>query len=193
MKVNVKALLTLSFTLLAAAAITGCRTIPQNPEQMTCEDLNYLAEEAVESKNTPFFISQLMYPGDWRTCSATAEHIDWIKNESRRRVHANGKDWGELVMLRLFVKDNRQEEYKVRTELQYCLNPKPTKDITLHFSELHPDVNDKPFTVEANLTGQRPQDKAARILCGYETYPAKSKTDDMAARWKNCQTKGKTQ
>ncbi|ANU65510.1 hypothetical protein [Turicimonas muris] len=191
MKVNVKALISIPFIISAAVAMTGCRTVPQNSQDMTCEDLNYLADEAVETKGVPFFLSQLQYPGDWRTCSETPEFIDWIKNESRRRIHHAGKDWGELVMLRYFAKDTHQEEYKVRAVLGECLKPKPTKEITLHFIELHPDANDKPFTVEANLTGQRPQDKAARILCGYETYPAKSKTDDMAARWKSCQIKGK--
>lgn len=95
-------------------------------------------------------------------------------------------------MLRYFAKDTHQEEYKVRAVLGECLKPKPTKEITLHFIELHPDANDKPFTVEANLTGQRPQDKAARILCGYETYPAKSKTDDMAASLEKLSNQRKT-
>lgn len=190
MKDTVKTVFILSLILLAAGSLPGCRTVPQDPQLMTCEDLNYLAEEAAEAKETPFFISQLMYPGDWRTSSVTPEYIDWIKNESRRRVHSAGKDWGEIVVLRYYTKENRQEEFKVRALLQQCTKPNAAKDVTLHFSELHPDADEKPFTVEAKLTGQRPQDKAARVLCGYESYPARSKTDDMARRWKNCQIKG---
>ena len=104
MKVNVKALISIPFIISAAVAMTGCRTVPQNSQDMTCEDLNYLADEAVETKGVPFFLSQLQYPGDWRTCSETPEFIDWIKNESRRRIHHAGKDWGELVMLRYLPK-----------------------------------------------------------------------------------------
>ncbi len=55
MKVNVKALISIPFIISAAVAMTGCRTVPQNSQDMTCEDLNYLADEAVETKGVPFF------------------------------------------------------------------------------------------------------------------------------------------
>ena len=56
MKVNVKALISIPFIISAAVAMTGCRTVPQNSQDMTCEDLNYLADEAVETKGVPFFL-----------------------------------------------------------------------------------------------------------------------------------------
>ena len=33
----------------ALLLLAGCRTIPQNPEQMTCSDLQYLAEESIDT------------------------------------------------------------------------------------------------------------------------------------------------
>ena len=39
----------------ALLLLAGCRTIPQNPEQMTCSDLQYLAEESIDKLGLPFF------------------------------------------------------------------------------------------------------------------------------------------
>ena len=50
----------------ALLLLAGCRTIPQNPEEMTCGDLQYLAEESIDKLGLPFFATQVKYPGDWR-------------------------------------------------------------------------------------------------------------------------------
>ena len=63
MKVNVKALISIPFIISAAVAMTGCRTVPQNSQDMTCEDLNYLADEAVETKGCRFFFHSSNIPG----------------------------------------------------------------------------------------------------------------------------------
>lgn len=46
----------------ALLLLAGCRTIPQNPEQMTCSDLQYLAEESIDKLGLPFLPLKLNIP-----------------------------------------------------------------------------------------------------------------------------------
>ena len=73
----------------ALLLLAGCRTIPQNPEEMTCGDLQYLAEESIDKLGLPFFATQVKYPGDWRLFARN----QWIKEGSRARVRDNKRDY----------------------------------------------------------------------------------------------------
>ena len=74
----------------ALLLLAGCRTIPQNPEQMTCSDLQYLAEESIDKLGLPFFATQVKYPGDWRPFARN----QWIKEgkccNQQKNVSRNG-------------------------------------------------------------------------------------------------------
>lgn len=52
-------------TGIALLLLAGACTIPQNPEEVTCGDLQYLAEESIDKLGLPFFATQVKYPGDW--------------------------------------------------------------------------------------------------------------------------------
>lgn len=81
----------------ALLLLAGCRTIPQNPEQMTCSDLQYLAEESIDKLGLPFFATQVKYPGDWRPFARN----QWIKEGSRVRVRDNKRDYLQMEMLEI--------------------------------------------------------------------------------------------
>ncbi|MCD8339185.1 MAG: hypothetical protein LUC43_03165, partial [Burkholderiales bacterium] len=91
-----------------AFLLSSCRTIPSDPEQLTCDDLDYLAAESVKKNKYPFFVSQLTHPADWRVYSFTDSEVDWIKNDSRRRMRESKKDWGEVEALRLATASGTQ-------------------------------------------------------------------------------------
>ena len=65
----------------ALLLLAGFRTIPQNPEEMTCGDLQCLAEESIDKLGLPFFATQVKYPGDWRLFARN----QWIKEGSVRQ------------------------------------------------------------------------------------------------------------
>ncbi len=177
-----------SLLFFISVVLTGCRTIPEDPSAMTCDDLNSLAEESLNSSLVPFFITQVVYPADWRNCSDTENFIEWVQNNSRRRVLLAKKDWGEITTLKYDKKTKVQDTYKVRALVSQCTNPPKNKEIDLIYSEFPRESNSRDVTVKAKLNGKNPEDRVARILCGYENYPDKSKYDTMAQKWKQCQS-----
>lgn len=94
----------------ALLLLAGCRTIPQNPEQMTCSDLQYLAEESIDKLGLPFFATQVKYPGDWRPFARN----QWIKEGSRVRVRDNKRDYLQMEMLEIGGTTMEQTPYRVR-------------------------------------------------------------------------------
>lgn len=105
----------------ALLLLSGCRTIPQNPEQMTCDDLQYLAEESITKLGLPFFATQVKYPGDWRPFARN----QWIKEGSRVRVRDNRRDYLQMEVLEIGGTTMEQTPYRVRIPVAQC--KKPTK------------------------------------------------------------------
>ncbi len=159
---------------------------------MTCDDLNYLAEEAIGNNELPFFASQLTYPGDWRTYSNNSEFVSWVKYGSRKRVRMKKHDYSELEVLLLDKSTGKQDGFRARISVNECkINPEKTKSVTIHFRNLHVDEAPVNRTEKAEFTGTSPLDHLARIICGYQDYPAKNVWEEMAQKWKTCQIQGK--
>lgn len=81
----------------ALLLLAGCRTIPQNPEQMTCSDLRILPRNLSINSVSHFLPLKLNYPGDWRPFARN----QWIKEGSRVRVRDNKRDYLQMEMLEI--------------------------------------------------------------------------------------------
>ncbi len=184
-----KAACILFSTAAVSFALTSCRTIPSDPERMSCDDLDYMASESVAKNKYPFFVSQLSHPADWRMYSFTDGQVDWIKNDSRRRVRIGKRDWAEVEALRLNTATRAQEYMKVRAPFDQCPQQPVAKSIQLTFTPIQSEEKKvKSTQASANLEGTTSNDQLARLVCGLEDYPEKNKYEVMAQKWKQCQT-----
>lgn len=176
----------IKFSLLLGAAfltLPACRTIPQNPEQMTCSDLQYLAEESLEKLGLPFFATQVKYPGDWRPYARNS----WIKAGSRVRVKINKTDYLQMETLEIGGTIMEQTPYRVRIPVSQCTNANKEPMATLEYKTLLIDSPEKISRSEAvDFKGKESVDYLARLICGFQPLPEIDKTQQMAQKWKNC-------
>lgn len=165
----------------------GCRTIPQNPSEMTCADLEYLADEAAEQSGLPFFATQLKYPGDWRPYGPN----NWFKQGSRVRVRENKKDFFQAEVLSISGPLMEQTPYRVRIPVSQCQNAIKTPQGTMEFRNLLIDSPKKiSQPVVFDFKGKEPVDYLARLVCGFQPAPAIDKTQTMAQKWQKCTARG---
>ena len=167
----------------ALLLLAGCRTIPQNPEQMTCSDLQYLAEESIDKLGLSFFATQVKYPGDWRPFARN----QWIKEGSRVRVRDNKRDYLQMEILEIGGTTMEQTPYRVRIPVAQCKNANKERMATLEYKNLIIDSPEKISRTEAvDFKGKESVDYLARLICGFQPIPALDKTQIMAQKWKNC-------
>ncbi|WP_251570385.1 hypothetical protein [Parasutterella muris] len=173
----------LIFAAIAAVLVSGCRTIPEIPSQMTCDDLDYLAEQAMKSSRLPFFTTQVKYPGDWRPYAPNR----WIQEGSRKQVRELRKDYLQMEILEVGDNINDQTPYRVRVLVNTCrdASKKPQGELLLinYLKDAPGKFSQK---VPFSFTGQEPQDYLGRLVCGYQKLPDVDREQEMAQRWLQC-------
>ncbi len=150
---------------------------------MTCDDLDYLAEQAMESNRLPFFTTQVKYPGDWRPYAPNR----WIQEGSRKQVRELRKDYLQMEILEVGDNINDQTPYRVRVLVNTCRDASKKPQGELHLINYLKDAPGK-FSqkVPFSFTGQEPQDYLGRLVCGYQKLPDVDREQEMAQRWLQC-------
>ena len=163
--------------------MTGCRSIPEQPSLMTCDDLDYIADEQVKSNAIPYFATQTKYPGDWRPYATNA----WIREGSRKQVRVARKDYVQMEILSIGSEVSKQTPYRIRIETLVCKNASKKTSGTLYRINFLEDSPEKfSQAVPFSFLGNAPEDFLARLVCGYQKLPEPDKDQIMAQRWKAC-------
>ncbi len=201
-----RSLLTIIFTSVFSCLLASCETILSAPEtqssgyshpqlsdfkNLSCEDLNPIAEKAFGGREAHFFIIQLANPGDWRTYGETTDTANFVKNNSRRRLRQGNVDWSEIETL-VFNKTSKvQETHRVRIPIEMCTNPPKNNVVQMVTANIQSEKGTTAKTEEVDLAGKTSNDDLARIICGLQDYPEITSWEQAAQKWKRCQTDGR--
>ncbi len=201
-----RSLLTIVFTIVFSCLLASCETILSVPQaqssvsshpqlsdlkNLSCEDLNPIAEKALGGKEAHFFVVQLANPGDWRTYSETDDTACFVKNNSRRRLRQGDVDWSEIETLVFNKTSKTQETHRVRIPIEMCTNPPNTNIVQMVTVNAQSEKGVSNRTEDVNLAGKNADDNLARIICGVQDYPEISSWEEAAQKWKRCQTDGR--
>ncbi len=201
-----RSLLTIIFTSIFSCLLAACETILSAPEtqssvyshpqlsdlkNLSCEDLNPIAEKAFGGKEAHFFVIQLANPGDWRTYSETTDVAYFVKNKSRRRLRQSDVDWSEIETLIFNKTSKAQETHRVRIPIEMCTNPPKNNVVQMVTANVQSEKGASAKTEEVDLAGKAPNDNLARIICGLQDYPEITSWEQAAQKWKRCQTDGR--